>query len=67
MYLYLNASISSALLELLLELQVSRTGVPYAAQDLGDHYPVAIGPTMTPTQGIERECLCTLVLLRQRK
>ncbi|KAM5534567.1 hypothetical protein V8D89_011771 [Ganoderma adspersum] len=54
MFLYLNASIGGPLLEPLLELQVSRTGVPYAAQDLGNHYPVAIGPTVAPTQGIEQ-------------
>ncbi|KAM5534565.1 hypothetical protein V8D89_011769 [Ganoderma adspersum] len=54
MYLYLNASICGALLEPLLELQVSRTGVPYAAQDLGNVYPTATDPTVSPTQGVEQ-------------
>ena len=64
MYLYLNASICGALLEPLLELQVSRTGVPYAAQDLGEIYPTATDPTVAPTQGVERECprILSLVL-----
>lgn len=63
MYLYLNASICGALLEPLLELQVSRTGVPYAAQDLGEIYPTATDPTVAPTQGVERECLRILSLI----
>ena len=56
MFLYLNASIAGALLEPLLEVQVSRTGQPYAAQDLGNSYPSASGPTVAPTQGVERKC-----------
>ncbi len=62
MFLYLNASIGGALLQPLLELQVSRTGQPYAAQDLGDKYPAATDPTVAPTQGVERECPYTSVL-----
>ncbi|PIL35943.1 hypothetical protein GSI_01603 [Ganoderma sinense ZZ0214-1] len=54
MYLYLNASLGGALLEPLLEVQVSRTGQPYAAQDLGDVYPTATDPTVAPTQGVEQ-------------
>ena len=56
-YLYLNASWVAGLLEPLLELQDGQTGQAFAAQDLGDSYPIASGGRAASSQGIERECL----------
>lgn len=61
-FLYLNASLGGALLVPLLESQpASLSGETYAAQDLGNLYPQAQGPSRMPQQGVERECLCTLI------
>ena len=56
MFLYLNASIGGALLEPLLESQVSLTGQQFAAVDIGNTYPAATGSEAMSNQGVEREC-----------
>ncbi|PIL35879.1 hypothetical protein GSI_01539 [Ganoderma sinense ZZ0214-1] len=54
MFLYLNATIGGALLEPLLESQVSLTGQQFAAVDIGNGYPAATGSEAVSTQGVEQ-------------
>ncbi|TBU41779.1 hypothetical protein BD309DRAFT_964560 [Dichomitus squalens] len=66
-YLYLNASWGGALLEPLLELQDSQVGQQFAAQDLGDSYPVASGARGAAAQGIEQSGNMLITLLAQAR
>lgn len=55
MFLYLNASIGGTLLKPLLESQANLSDQLFAAMDIGNLYPIAPGPDVDSTRGVERE------------